>query len=320
MDLISVIVPVYNVQKYLKQCIDSIINQTYKNLEIILVDDGSTDNCAEICDDYAKKDDRIKVIHQKNQGLSMARNNGLEIAKGKYIGFIDSDDYIELDMYQMLYNLKKKNQADVSVIGINRIYEDTGKKEKIEKNNYTKEIEKEEAFSIMVDDERTFRVAAWNKLYLKEVIENVRYPKQKLYEDVGTTYKIIDKAQKIVFCTCPKYNYRIREKSITKNKKFTQKEMDRVEMAIEMTNFIKSKYPNLKKQMDIYLLRNYIATLNKMILDDKEDKDFINETEKVFRKNQLNIVTSNLKTKKKVQFLLLSISSKLYAKILKKCK
>ena len=172
----------------------------------------------------------------------------------------------------------------------------------------------------MIDDEKSFRVAAWNKLYLRETIGSIRYPKQKLYEDVGTTYKIIDKAQKIVFCTCPKYNYRIREKSITKNKKFTQKEMDRVEMAIEMTNFIKSKYPNLKKQMDIYLLRNYIATLNKMILDDKEDKDFINETEKIFRKNKLNIVTSNLKTKKKVQFLLLSISSKLYAKILKKCK
>lgn len=101
--LISIIVPIYNVELYLEKCIESIINQTYKNLEIILVDDGSTDSCGKICDEYAKKDNRIKVIHKINGGLSDARNKGMEIAKGKYIGFVDGDDYVASDMYETLY-------------------------------------------------------------------------------------------------------------------------------------------------------------------------------------------------------------------------
>ena len=110
--LISIIVPIYNVELYLEKCIESIINQTYKNLEIILVDDGSTDSCGKICDEYAKKDNRIKVIHKINGGLSDARNKGMEIAKGKYIGFVDGDDYVASDMYETLYKFSVKNSLD----------------------------------------------------------------------------------------------------------------------------------------------------------------------------------------------------------------
>ena len=115
MDTISVIVPVYKVEPYLKQCVDSIINQTYKNLEIILVDDGSTDNCGKICDEYASKDNRIKVLHIENGGPAVARNAGLDIATGKYIGYVDSDDYIEPDMYETLYNAMIKTNAGLVV-------------------------------------------------------------------------------------------------------------------------------------------------------------------------------------------------------------
>ena len=113
-DLISIIIPVYNVEQYLSRCIDSVINQTYKNLEIILIDDGSTDDSGEICDEYALKDNRIKVMHKQNGGVSSARNEGLDISKGNYIGFIDSDDFIEKDMYEFLYDLLTKNNCDIS--------------------------------------------------------------------------------------------------------------------------------------------------------------------------------------------------------------
>lgn len=120
-DLISIIVPVYKVENYLSKCLDSMICQTYKNIEIILVDDGSPDNSGKICDDYAKKDSRIKVIHKENGGLSDARNAGLKIATGKYIGFVDSDDYISVEMYEKLYNQAKKEDADIACCNYYRV-------------------------------------------------------------------------------------------------------------------------------------------------------------------------------------------------------
>ena len=122
-DLISIIIPVYKVEKYIYKCIDSVLNQTYKNLEIILVDDGSPDKCPEICEEYAKKDNRIKIIHKKNGGLSDARNAGLKVATGKYIGFVDSDDYIEKDMYQVLYNNIIKTNSDISIVNLKEVKE-----------------------------------------------------------------------------------------------------------------------------------------------------------------------------------------------------
>ena len=124
MDLISVIVPVYKVEQYLDECIQSIVNQTYTNLEIILVDDGSPDNCPQICDEWAKKDSRIRVLHNKNNGVSAARNAGLTIAKGQYIGFVDSDDYIAADMYESLMVGIKQGNKKISCCLVNHVYED----------------------------------------------------------------------------------------------------------------------------------------------------------------------------------------------------
>ena len=136
MPKISVIVPVYNVEKYLRKCIESILNQTFREFELILVDDGSTDSSGKICDEYALKDSRIKVIHKENGGASSARNAGLDVAKGEYIGFVDSDDWIEMDMYGELYRLIKENNTDISVCGINNIkdikYKNENLKEKIQ--------------------------------------------------------------------------------------------------------------------------------------------------------------------------------------------
>lgn len=137
-DLISVIVPVYKVEKYLHRCVDSIINQTYKNLEIILVDDGSPDNCPKICDEYAQKDQRIKVIHKKNAGISEARNAGLEIAQGEFVAFVDSDDYIDSTMYEKMLLLAQKEKNDLVLCGFKKVSEDG----KIE--NFNEKIMQEE--------------------------------------------------------------------------------------------------------------------------------------------------------------------------------
>ena len=146
-DLISVVVPIYNVENYIKKCVDSILSQTYKNLEIILVDDGSPDNCPQICDEYAQKDNRIKVIHKENGGLSDARNAGIDISKGKFITFIDSDDYIEKDYVEVLYNSIKENASDMAIGSHKAIYDngtilnkETGEKSVLDSKNVLERI------------------------------------------------------------------------------------------------------------------------------------------------------------------------------------
>ncbi len=207
-DLISVIVPVYKVEEYLCECLDSIINQTYKNLEIILVDDGSPDNCGKICDDYALKDSRIKVIHQQNGGLSAARNAGLDIATGDYIGFVDSDDYIDLNMYEELCNSIKTNDADIAVCGIKQFgiikrtirYNDSC----LTNLDYLKSILQDNAKS-------SFNT----KLFKRNLFFEIRFPVGQIFEDFRTLPFVVDKAKKISFTSKVFYYYRTRENSIT---------------------------------------------------------------------------------------------------------
>ena len=164
--LISVIVPVYNVEKYLEKCVSSIVNQTYKNLEIMLVDDGSTDSSGKMCDEFAKKDDRIKVIHKPNGGLSDARNSALKIAKGDYIGFVDSDDYIADDMFETLCDLMEDNNSDISIVSFYEIYNNKliGVRDSKELENMTKlEAMKE----LLIDSK--IQSYAWNKLFKREL-------------------------------------------------------------------------------------------------------------------------------------------------------
>ncbi len=205
---ISIIVPIYNVEKYLNQCIDSIINQTYKNLEIILVDDGSPDNCPKICDDYQKKDNRIKVIHKQNGGLSDARNAGLEIATGDYIGFVDSDDYIAPDMYEKLLLLAESKDCEIAVCGFIKVTSKAMQNKNIALG--IKVLTKEQALYELMCEE-TFEDYAWNKLYKKELFKetNIRYPKGMAFEDTFTTYKLFLASNRVVVTESPLYYYRI---------------------------------------------------------------------------------------------------------------
>ena len=181
--VISIIVPVYKVEKQLNKCIESILNQTFKDYELILVDDGSPDNCGHICDEYEKKDSRIKVIHKKNGGLSDARNAGLDIALGKYIGFVDSDDIIHPQMYEKLYNCINKSNLDIVQCKFKRF-------KSIEEININisdselnfKEYNSQDAIIDLIDNNK-INVNAWNKLYKRELFQNERYPKGKIHED-----------------------------------------------------------------------------------------------------------------------------------------
>lgn len=205
---ISVIVPIYKVEDYLPQCIDSIINQTYNNLEIILVDDGSPDKCPQICDEYAEKDNRIKVIHKENGGLSSARNAGLDIATGDYIAFVDSDDYLDVSMYQSLMEVTKKYGVDVAVCDF---FELNGKKINT-KSTETQKVSiietPNDIFSHLLEPFPTLRFEVWNKIFKKSVIGDIRFKVGQIYEDLHFDRNIILKSPKVAHIDLPFYYYR----------------------------------------------------------------------------------------------------------------
>lgn len=214
--LISIIVPVYGVEKYLLRCIDSILAQTYKNLEIILVDDGSPDRCPQICDEYAQKDSRIKVIHKSNGGLSDARNFGLDIASGAYIGFVDSDDYILPDMYEYLYNGLLLAHADISVCGVKDEYIDV-QPEPFSDFFYIQQetfLDKKNAVEKILND--TVIVShVWDKLFKASVLQKLRFPIGRRFEDMFFTHLAINNAQSVILLPHKKYVYVHRSASIS---------------------------------------------------------------------------------------------------------
>lgn len=244
-DLISVVVPIYNVEKYLKKCIDSIVYQTYRNLEIILCDDGSTDSCSQICDKYAEMDSRVKVIHKKNGGLSDARNVGIESSTGKYILFIDSDDFIDENMIFYLYDALIKNQADMACCQRQEV-DENGRKLKSNKEYNTFIVnENEECMRELLKNPQMDTVA-WGKLYIRSMFKDVRYPVGKHHEDVFTTYKLIAQCQKIFVGEEKYYYYRIRTDSIMTST-FNKKHMDSIKGNEERARFVKQNYPKLQK-------------------------------------------------------------------------
>ncbi|MBV1709533.1 MAG: glycosyltransferase [Erysipelothrix sp.] len=212
-DLISVIVPVYNVEEYLPRCINSIMFQTYNNLEIILVDDGSPDRCGQICDEFEKKDNRIIVIHKQNGGLSDARNSGISIARGKYIIFLDSDDWMHKECIDKLYNLSCKHNAEISVCGFVRTFTE------YVPNSLTdltlKTFSNIEALEYLVDDSSASLVVAWGKLYDKKLFDNIKYPFGKIHEDEFVAHLLIYESKKIVYSSEQLIYYWQRNDSIT---------------------------------------------------------------------------------------------------------
>ena len=211
---ISIIIPVYNVESYLQQCVESVISQTYSNLEIILVDDGSPDNCPALCDEWAKKDNRIKVIHKKNEGLSAARNSAIKVASGEYLLFIDSDDYVSNELCEIAIRSMENFCADVIVFGYEKFFENSSETEII-KPDEIKTLSKEDSLRKLITGD--IDNYAWNKLYKKYLFDDIGYPEGFVWEDIGTTYKVFEKSEKIVLIDDVLYFYRQRKTSITGN-------------------------------------------------------------------------------------------------------
>ena len=208
-DLITVIVPVYKVEDYLHKCVDSILQQTYSNLEIILVDDGSPDTCGSICDEYEKMDSRIITIHQKNGGLSAARNTGLRMAKGTYVTFVDSDDWIEADMVELLYSTLIAHDTKMSVLGHNE--------EKLLPDKawgIVQVLQTAEALAILLQDSY-IKSFVWGKLYALSIFDKENFPSGKIYEDVYIMHRLFIQCNSIAFLNECKYHYTQRSDSIT---------------------------------------------------------------------------------------------------------
>ena len=296
-ELISVIVPVYNVEAYLKKCVDSIINQTYKNIEIILIDDGSTDSCGEICDLCAANDERIIVIHKENGGLSDARNAGIEIHKGKYVTFVDSDDWVEPTYVEQLYRLLIENDADLSVCDFRCVYNENNSHDSPTSDQKVFVWNRKEALTMLLSGNK-MSTSAWAKLYkCKYFMEKgIRYPKGRLYEDIPVTYSILLNANKIVYGCYTLYNYFIRSNSIS-NSSFTPQKMHVIEHMEAVTQQILKEFPQFDKLCAIALFQvNYNIYL---ILDYKRDnkkyKKKLIEAIKKYRNAVIISKNSNIK-------------------------
>lgn len=231
MSIISIIIPIYNVEKYIHRCVDSVINQTYTNLEIILVDDGSPDNCGKICDEYAMKDNRIKVIHKENGGLSDARNHGIESATGEWLFFLDSDDWIHPQTIENLYDAAIKNDVSVSICNYSQTEEESPAVDISEKAELW--IPKD----LYLKHHVTSTIAC-AKLYRKDCFKSIRYPVGKLHEDEFVTYRILFAQEKIAFINQPYYAYFINDVGITKQK-WTPSRVNAIDSLEEQRTFFK---------------------------------------------------------------------------------
>jgi len=256
---VSVIIPVYNVEKYLQRCVNSVLNQTYTDLEIILVDDGATDSSGALCDFLATLDERVKVYHKENGGLSDARNYGIEKANGEYLTFIDSDDYVENDYVETLVGDMEKHGVDIA-IGGHRVVYDT---RNIEKTDACEQVvlDKKQALERMLYD--TISIAAWSKLFRRAVLGDIRFPVGRLYEDTATTYKFVLRADKISYTSKAIYNYAIRTDSITR-KEYSAKKNDIIKSSQEMSDACLSAYPDLERACNRKMVWAHLSVLSQI--------------------------------------------------------
>lgn len=263
--LISVIVPIYKVEQYLERCVDSILNQTFTDFELVLVDDGSPDNCGVICDEYAKKDERIVVIHKENGGLSDARNAGIEWAlknsDSEWITFIDSDDWVNENYLKFLYTVANDNNVDISVCGFFRTNTEEICLKKINTNFKSQLLHPDELYL----ENALNATVAWGKLYKKNLWSSIRFPYGKIHEDEFTTYKILFAQQTLGFIGCELYFYFVNPESITGDNFSIRHLVMLMALEEEMFFFDTHKYENaLKAKVEYYFvaLNNFFKAFN----------------------------------------------------------
>ena len=306
-DLISIIVPVYNVEKYLNRCIDSIINQTYKNIEIILVDDGSTDDSGKICDEYLIKEPRVKVLHKSNGGLSSARNAGIDICKGRYIGFVDSDDWIESTMYEILYKKMIYFDADIIDCGYWKEYVNISSKISSDKEIVYCGKNLVEACYLS----KVSKPEVWCKLYKRYIFDSVKFPLNKYYEDAFIFIPTLTLIKKIVIIPSCLYHYRQRKSAITKNI-FNDKHLDVIELHENEYQYIKKHMPNCIEQNRVYKILGIKELLFKLLNANKKIGSVKNLQEEIKKNFFFILKTNKLKFKEKISLILIIINLDLF--------
>lgn len=297
---ISIIIPVYNVEDYLSECVDSILNQTYENYEVLLIDDGSTDKSPQICDTYSEKNNKISVIHTRNRGLSAARNLGTEKAQGEYIFYLDSDDYVENNVLERMFKIVEQDNADIVCGNFMYTYLDRT----VIAIKEEKEYEVLDTYSAMEQLVKGKKIQnfAWGKLIKKEIAQDHKFPVGKLFEDMYWTHYIIDQAGKVAIDYKSFVYYRQRDNSISYS--FNIKSLDQLDGMIQRKEFIEEKYPDLligylnvmkknaknlswcvvrnlkkeQKKQGILRLRKFYNLINKNINEDIEIKLFNKNT------------------------------------------
>lgn len=312
--MISVIVPVYNVGKYLDRCIKSIVQQTYHNIEIILVDDGSTDTSGKICDKWATSDSRIKVIHQANGGVSRARNVGMQNATGNFVLFVDSDDFLHVTMCETLRTMLKTENADVSVCRAHVVLGDASDSKSMAGINIVTCSNRDEAafqlFSVLDN-------SLWNKLFKSNLVEGIKFEEGRTFgEDPFFLVQALNKANKVAFCTAELYFHRLRPGSITRST-FSPQRFDEIYFKDKIHNYFKINFPSLTQLSTKW---RFLARMNvcRSILSvslqqqyQQEIDDIRNELPHFYLKAK-----RHLSLKSRIEYRLFSVWPKLYEKIL----
>ena len=282
--LVSIVVPVYNVKEYLPKCLESLARQSYEQIEIIIVNDGSSDGSGEICDEFAKKDTRAKVFHKKNGGLSSARNYGIKKAKGKYICLVDSDDWVKKDFVAKMVEAVAQEDADIVVCG----YNDQVPEQRV--------VSGEEATVKLLTKQENMEIVAWNKMYRRSLFDDISYSEGEKYEDTLTTYKLLSKAGKVAYVPESLYVYRERAGSIMKEGKKEEKLIAREKAAREAIEFFNGN-GNLRDAAEIAMLTAKLAWVDFAISGEVEKK-YLDEGMDWVRRNKEKLLNNKYLSKK----------------------
>lgn len=315
--LLSVIIPVYNVEKFLDRCLESVTKQTYRNLEIIIVDDGTKDCAGKMADEWAKTDNRINVIHQENQGLSAARNTGIDHANGEYITFVDSDDYLELDTYEKVMQHVVDDDTDIGIFPV--IREEPGKEPFITRKPWF-----EVPYAILDKEQMVQQLllnrldcAVWNKVFSRKLFTDLRFKKGITNEDFALLYKLMNGAEKAVYILDAKYHYMQNGNSITTTA-FGIKQFDKYENCLEMLDYIKKYLPECLDEAYYYLWYHSFCLLKHLYVHGIADeyKEYSDRMRTTIKKSIL-LVASNkhLTYKEKLMYAVMAYSPKLYLMI-----
>ena len=310
---ITVVIPVYKVEQFLGDCLSSVLNQTHTDLEVILVDDGSPDNCPALCDEVAKRDERVKVIHKENEGPSVARNVGKQIASGRYLFFLDSDDELCLDALESLLAIIKKQDCDVAGCGF------TEKKEKLQLGleDEITVVNNEQAIKLLVKDKKIY-AGPWGKLFKKELFDGIEFPAGVIFEDYAVLPEVLARANKVGLTAKKKYYYRVIQSSLM-HASFSERKLDFYPASRRVEQFVKENFPSLTKYVKIRRTKYTVSFLKEISASGYSDKAVIKRLVKIVRKSLLPyLFAKDIKSKSKAYALAISLCPSLALKVFRK--